>query len=238
MLAIIPARGGSKGVPRKNIRELNGCPLIHYAIDAAKNCDFIDRIIVSTEDKEIADVASKYGAEVPFIRPIELAADNVGNTLACLDVIKKLETMGERYSEFCLIQPTCPLFSSVDLDLVIRAFNSSKADAAVTMTPFEYPIESVFEINETGYIRNVVTHLYGGVFKAGTRQSFGSRYSICGAAAVLKVDKLESDSEYLHKSPSVIGVVIDEIAGWDIDTELDLKIAEFLISQSGIRNLL
>lgn len=231
MLVIIPARGGSKGVPRKNIRKLNGFPLIYYAINAALKCKLVSRVLVSTEDSEIAEIALKYGAEVPLIRPKELATDFVGNTVACLDLIEKLADMGETYSEFCLVQPTCPLISPTELDATIKAFQGPGVDAAITVTPFGYPIEAVFQISENGFLRNVVKHNYGATFKAGTRQSFGHRFSISGAVAALKVNKLKLDSEYLHSSSKVVGVVIDEVSGWDIDTELDLEIAQFLLTK-------
>ena len=156
MLVIIPARGGSKGVLRKNIRELNGFPLIYYAINAALKCEAVNRVVVSTEDYEIAEIAVKHGAEVPFIRPKELATDNVGNTLACLDLLEKLSGAGEPYTEFCLVQPTCPLISSTELHATIEAFRRTGVDAAVTVTPFSYPIEAVFQMTEEGFLRNVV----------------------------------------------------------------------------------
>ena len=129
IMAVITARGGSKGVPRKNIRDLSGKPLIAWSIEAAKNSGYIDRIIVSTEDTEIRDISLEYGAEVPFLRPKELAEDNSSSVDTVLHVIEKLEKDYNYTPDYILLlQPTSPLRNEVHIDDSIEASKSSEFD--------------------------------------------------------------------------------------------------------------
>lgn len=109
MLGVIPARGGSKGVPGKNIKELAGKPLIAYTIRAAIESGIFENVIVSTDSGEIAEIAVKYGAEVPFLRPKELSGDNVSSDDAILHGLAYCQRQGIEYSEVCKLQPTSPL---------------------------------------------------------------------------------------------------------------------------------
>lgn len=119
VLAIIPARGGSKGVPRKNIRDVAGKPLIAWTIEAANQSLLVDRVVVSTDDQEIADTAVRWGAEVPFLRPIELAQDS---TPGILPVIHMLTEILPHYDLVVLLQPTSPLRSVEDIDGAIASW--------------------------------------------------------------------------------------------------------------------
>lgn len=127
VLAIIPARGGSKGLPGKNIRELNGMPLIAWPIKAALNSKYIDRVVVTTDDSEIAEIALKYGAEVPFMRPAEFARDTSPSSEAILHALRLcIETDGE-YDYFVLLEPTSPLTETADVDKALEILVSSEA---------------------------------------------------------------------------------------------------------------
>lgn len=115
-LALIPARGGSKGIPRKNVRPLSGKPLISYTIEAALNSVVIDDVVVTTDDEEIAEVARSYGAEIPFMRPAELAADE-SKTIDCVVHARDtLRAMDREYDAIVLLQPTSPLRVAEDID--------------------------------------------------------------------------------------------------------------------------
>jgi CMP-N,N'-diacetyllegionaminic acid synthase len=135
VLGIIPARGGSKGVPRKNIKQLCGKPLIAYTIEAAARSRLLTRTIVSTEDSEIAEVARALGADVPFMRPRELAEDTTPTLPVVLDAVKTLEATGESYDAVCLLQPTNPLRRAEDIDGCIELLETSAADSVISFLP-------------------------------------------------------------------------------------------------------
>ncbi len=125
ILAVIPARGGSKGVPRKNIRDLAGKPLIAWTIEAAKKSKYIDRLILSSEDPEIIAVAKSYGCEVPFVRKIELAQDDTPGIEVVLDAVQRC--LG--YTHVLLLQPTSPFRTHKHIDDLIEKFNQKKSIA-------------------------------------------------------------------------------------------------------------
>ncbi len=135
IIAIIPARGGSKGVPRKNIKLLAGKPMIAYCIEAVKRVRGIDRIIVSTEDNEIASVAKHYGAEVPWIRPMELATDNVATLPVLQHAIKELATKENYVADYVLlVYPTSPLLSSERIQAAVDLAVETDADSVISGT--------------------------------------------------------------------------------------------------------
>src|SRR5690606_12646538 len=119
-LAVIPARGGSKGIPNKNIVDVNGKPLIQYTVEAALNSKYLDRIIVSTDSLEIAKVAKACGAEVPFLRPAELATDTSKTIEALLHAVREISTSNLRYDYLVLLQPTQPLRQSFHIDEAVE----------------------------------------------------------------------------------------------------------------------
>lgn len=134
IIAIIPARGGSKRIPRKNTLKICGKPLITWSIEAAKKSKLIDRVIVSTDDQEIASIAKRYGAEVPFIRPKELAGDTVGMEPVLIHAIEWLkENEGYQTDIVLLLQSTNPLKFPKDLDLAIKILLDKKVDSVVSV---------------------------------------------------------------------------------------------------------
>ncbi|MEM6770330.1 MAG: acylneuraminate cytidylyltransferase family protein [Bacteroidota bacterium] len=133
ILGLIPARGGSKGVPRKNIRPLGGRPLLDWTVQTAHAVgEELDRVIVSTEDEEIAAIARQCGAEVPFLRPAELADDAARSIDVVIDVLQKLADQGEVYDALCLLQPTTPFRSKELLQAALRRFQLGGLDGLVT----------------------------------------------------------------------------------------------------------
>lgn len=227
MLAIIPARGGSKGVPRKNIKPLAGRPLIHYVIEAALKAGRVTRVVVSTEDQEIAEVAVAGGAEVPFLRPPELATDTAPNGAACLHAIEELGRVdGREAAVFALIQATNPFVQPGQIDAAIGLFEELEPAAVVSVHPFEAPIEAIFELDETRRLRSVLRERYNVSFKPGTRQSYGERYIICGAINVLRTEGMREDPNYYYGHPDALGYALDAETGFDIDTPLDFATAE------------
>lgn len=139
VLAIIPARGGSKGIPRKNIRPLAGKPLIAWSIEAALAAKSVDRVIVSTEDEEIAAIAREWGADVPFLRPVELAGDLASSESALLHVLDELEAReGVVPSVTVFMQCTAPVTTAADVDAVVACVVEECHDSAFAAVPFHY----------------------------------------------------------------------------------------------------
>ena len=140
MLAIIPARGGSKGIPGKNIKLLSGKPLIVYTIEAAMAAKSVDRIILSTDDPEIAKIAGKYDVEIPFMRPAHLSKDDslaIDNYIYTIDRLNT--TSPTQYNEFVVLQPTSPLRSASDIDNAIKLFHEKNADSLISVCEASHP---------------------------------------------------------------------------------------------------
>jgi len=155
ILAIIPARGGSKGVPRKNIRPLCGKPLLAYTAETALESKTISRIVLSTEDDEIAAVGRQYGLDVPFMRPPELALDDTPTLTVIQHALHWLETRGQVYDAVCLLQPTNPLRQSKDIDNCIALLNRPQVTAVISVlpVPLEYNPHWVYFADQEGYLR-------------------------------------------------------------------------------------
>lgn len=228
IVGLICARGGSKGVPRKNVRMLAGKPLIAYAIEIARATPSIDRVVVSTDDAEIADVARQYGAEVPFMRPQELARDDSSEWLAWQHAIRTLETaVGARKMDVLVcIPPTSPLRSAADVEGCIQMLLKSDADAVITVKPAERnPYFNMVMLDKAGYARLLIqpdrpVH---------QRQSAPPVYDMTTVAYAARPEfVLKADSMFEGK---IRAVVVPLGRALDIDTELDFKIAELMLSQ-------
>jgi N-acylneuraminate cytidylyltransferase len=228
-VAFIFARGGSKGVPKKNIRDLGGVPLIAHSINSAKKSSFIDQVIVSTDSVEIADIASSYGAEVPFIRPAELAGDRSSEFDAWKHAITAYrENFANDFDVFVSLPPTSPLRSIADIDSCIHEYISTEADMVVTVkNASRSPYFNMVKQDKDGFVSLACLMSDGTRFIR--RQDAPKVYDMTTVAYVSSPDFiLESDSIFSGKMRSVI--IPDERAV-DIDTMLDFNFAEFLINQ-------
>ncbi len=223
ILAIIPARGGSKGLPRKNVLPFMGKPLIAYTIEAAKKSKYISKIIVSTEDEEIAKISYKYGAEIPFMRPLELAQDNSSTN----DVIKyTVDELKEREQYepdiICVLQCTSPLRTSEDIDKTIEKMFETSSDCAV----------SIREVKSNPYWTNV---LEGNKLKyfieegknITRRQDLPKVYELNGAVYVVKTEAFKREGKI--EAENITGFVMEEENSIDIDNIIDFKTAEFIL---------
>jgi N-acylneuraminate cytidylyltransferase len=148
-LAIIPARGGSKRIPRKNIRLFGGQPIISWSIAAARQSGCFDRIIVSTDDPEISEVAKAYGAEVPFVRPPELSDDQTGTIPVIAHAVAWQNANGEDVNEACCIYATAPFISAEDLQRGWQAIQEFDAKYAFSVTSYSFPIQRALRITPT-----------------------------------------------------------------------------------------
>jgi len=227
MLAIIPARGGSKGVPKKNIKPLAGKPLILWTIDAALKSKQIDKIIVSTDDEEIVAVCQGTGVEIPFMRPKELAQ---GSSLAIDNYIYTIERLNREfncnYEEFVVLLPTVPLRTSEDIDKAVELFSQKNAESVISSTTLHHPFEWVFSINDDGIIQrnNEID-----IKKMMNRQESKHVYIPNGAVYVFKYSLLKEKNSYY--SDKTYAYVMPPERSVDIDTEIDFKFAEYLIGQ-------
>lgn len=228
-VVFIFARGGSKGVPRKNILELGGMPLIAHSINIAKMCSSVDRVVVSTDDPEIAEVALEYGAEVPFIRPSYLAGDRSSEYDAWKHAITEFEQVcEEKIDVFVSLPATSPLRSVDDVEKCIREYQETDADTVVTVKEASRsPYFNMLRNDDDGF--SYLVNLRGDGQRYVRRQDVPQVYDMTTVAYVSGPDFiLSSDSIF---SGRVKSVLIPDERAVDIDTMLDFKFAEFLIAQ-------
>ena len=145
-ICVIPARGGSKRIPRKNIKEFNGKPIIAYSIEAALNSSCFNRVIVSTDDNEIAKVAKKYGAQVPFVRPEKLSNDSAGTIPVIKHAIEWMEQKNNYIKHVCCLYATAPFIKSKILTKAYQQLKDSSADYCFSVTRFTFPIQRAIKI--------------------------------------------------------------------------------------------
>ena len=151
-LAVIPARGGSKRIPYKNIKSFGGKPMIAWSIQAAKESGMFDRIVVSTDDTEIADIARDFGADVPFLRPAELSDDHTGTTPVVAHAIDWHQARGYDPSQICCIYATAPFVQADDIRQGADALTQSDADFAFSVTSFAFPIQRAIRLRTDGRV--------------------------------------------------------------------------------------
>lgn len=226
VLGFIPARGGSKGVTGKNIREFKGKPLIAHAIDCGKESGILDRLIVSTDSQEIADVASEWGAEVPFMRPPELAEDRTPMLPVMQHAITKVEELsGKTVSALVLIDPTAPLRSVHDIQNAYKLFQESECDAVVSACPSHRSPYFNMVMMKGDYAGLVVDDGEN----VGCRQMAPRTYDLNTVVWVFSRYALMEEEARLPKKTLIYETVPEKSV--DIDTEMDWKMLEFLDSQ-------
>lgn len=151
-LCVIPARGGSKRIPRKNILTFRGKPMIAWSIQAAQGCGCFDRIIVSTDDQEIADISKLFGAEIPFIRPSDLADDHAGTREVVEHAVGELQLMGQAFSQVCCLYATAPFVRAADIRQGFELLQRSREETVVfAATSFAFPIQRAVSLDADGY---------------------------------------------------------------------------------------
>lgn len=219
LLALIPARGGSKGVPRKNIKSFAGKPLIDWTIRAASMAKYIDRVVVSTDDEEIASMAKEFGAEVPFMRPAKLAADQTPGMAPVLHAIKHLP----KFDWVLLLQPTSPLRTHYDIDAIWEFCQSRGADSAVSVTEVQDHPYFVYKKTKFDCIEPLVTAQPN----IKRRQDLPEAFKLNGAMYLAKVNWLLEHNSFI--GPGTLGFVMPFDRSVDLDTQEDWCWAEYLI---------
>lgn len=223
VLAIIPARGGSKGVPRKNIREVGGKPLIAWTIEEAQKSKYIDRLIFSSEDPEIIAVARQWGCEAPFVRPVELAADETPGVEPILHAINALT---EKYDYVVMLQPTSPLRLAEDIDGCIEMCVDRNAPSCISYTEPEKSPYWMVKVDDSGS-----TVLFADSQYATTRrQDLPRVYAPNGAVYVAETAWIKKNRT-LYKEKETRAFIMPKERSRDVDTELDIKICELLLSE-------
>ena len=225
MLAVIPARGGSKGVPKKNIKELAGKPLIAYTIKAAIDSGIFEKVIVSTDSQEIADVATSYGAEVPFLRPKEISGDMTSSDDVILHALSYYQQQGIEFAEVCKLQATSPLRNSEHLKMAYSLFHEKNADYLVSVCECEHsPLWSGI-IGEDMRLDNFIPD----EVKRSCRQDMPTYYRLNGAIYMGKVNQFSINKNFLGKN--CIAYIMEQKDSIDIDSQLDFEMAEVLIKE-------
>ncbi|WP_252223594.1 MULTISPECIES: acylneuraminate cytidylyltransferase family protein [unclassified Clostridium] len=228
ILAIIPARGGSKGLPGKNILNLNGKPLIAHTILASKNSKFVTRVVVSTDDKEIAEISKKYGAEVPYLRPNSLAKDKsltIDSVFHMLDYLEKYEDYSPDY--VLLLQCTSPLRNEQHIDEAIEKLVKSDFHGIISIC------ESEVNPYWTNILKNESLKYFLEEGKNITRrQDLPKIYRYNGAIYLAKTEALKREKTF--EVENLTGYVMDRESSIDIDTEIDFKIAEIIMKNKDV----
>jgi N-acylneuraminate cytidylyltransferase/CMP-N,N'-diacetyllegionaminic acid synthase len=217
VLAVIPARGGSKSIPKKNIASAGGRPLIAWTIIAAQAAEAVDRIVVSTDAEEIADVARQYGVEVPFLRPSLLAQDDTPGLDPILHAVQWLKQHDNYCADFVLcLQPTSPLRSAKDIDAAIELALGKNADAVVSVTPAAQHPYWMKLVDAQGLVHEFIS-LEGSVTR---RQGLPHVYALNGAIYLARIDVIlerktwYTDKTYAHIMPLERSLDVDE--PWDL----------------------
>ena len=223
VLAVIPARGGSKGLVRKNILDLAGIPLIAWTIEAAKRSKYIDRVVLSSDDDEIMAVAKHYGCEVPFRRPSALASDDA----ASLDVLFHAMEKVPGYDYVILLQPTSPLRTSTDIDSAFEMMMSSGVNGCVSVCEVAKSPFWMYSLDKNNLLSKLLPLPLGGH----RRQSLPASYELNGAMYLAKIESLYIDKSLIPEQ--TIAYEMSRDRSIDIDCLLDLqKCEEYLDKES------
>lgn len=218
-LALVPARGGSKGIPRKNIRPLAGKPLIAWTIEAAKAVPGIERVVVSTEDEEIAAVAREWGADVPFLRPAELASDEAPGIAPVLHAVGELPD----HDDLVLLQPTSPLRDATHIAGLLQFAREKRATSVVSVREVDDHPSWMFHRAADGSLER-----YARFDEAARRQDLAELFTLNGAMYWITRERLLEVEALV--SADTLGFVMDAESSVDIDTMLDWRLAEALLS--------
>lgn len=225
VLGLITARGGSKSIPRKNVVPLAGKPLIAWTIEAALNSSLLDRVVVSTDDEEIREVAQRWGAEVPFMRPAELAQDDSPHIPVIIHAVEWLESQeGKRWDYVLLLQPTSPLRSAEDIDGAIELACEREADGVVSVHPAPSHPYFTKRITADGRLEDFVTKPEGYL----RRQDLPPAYALNGAIYLIRCESLIEEHSLFP--PRTYAQVMPVERSLDIDTEWDLHLGELILA--------
>lgn len=218
VLAVVPARGGSRRIPRKNVKEFLGSPIIKYSIDAAKDAGIFDEVMVSTEDREIAKIAEGLGAKIPFFRS-EKTADSKANLVdVLLEVLNEYEKLGQKFDYVCFILSTAPFVTPKRIKESFEILKKNGVDGVIPVVQFGYPIQRAFKIENDRlsmmWPENILKH----------SQDLMPTYHDSGQFYWLNVKSFKKQKKFFPNN--AYACILPESEVQDIDTEEDWKIAE------------
>ena len=225
-MAIIPARSGSKRLPKKNILPLAGKPLIAWTIEAAKLSRYVDDVVVSTDSDEIMSLAIEYGAEAPFTRPAHLATDEAGSSPVLLDAIGWLKARGRAYDLVIMLQPTSPLRTASDIDKAVEYFIEKSAKGVISVCECEHSPLWANTLAPDHSMEGFIPQQARGL----RSQDLPTYYRLNGAVYIFDVKFLEQEQGMFY-SPDVYAWVMAREHSVDIDNMMDFKLAEVLINE-------
>lgn len=223
VLAIIPARSGSKGLVDKNIKDLSGHPLMYYTIKAAIESEVFDEIMVSTDSTEYKRIAVQCGASVPFLRSAEMSADEASSWDTVEEVLKNYEKQEMYFDTVCLLQPTSPLRTAKDIQKAYGIYKTKSAKAVVAVCASKHPPISYGLLGEDGEMNHFSNRTF-----VGRRQDYKTYYRVNGAIYFVDVPTLRED-HFIYKEGSY-AYIMNESKSIDIDDEYDFRLAEFLMN--------
>jgi N-acylneuraminate cytidylyltransferase len=218
MLAVITARGGSKRIPRKNIKEFCGKPILAYSIEAAIGGGIFDTVMVSTEDEEIAEIAKQYGAEVPFFRSEETSGDFATTNDVLLEVLVEYEKRGQHFDIGCCIYPTAPFVTAEKLKNAAENLANSDADTLIPVVSFSYPPQRAM-VEEDGKL----VFLYPQYLDSRS-QDLVPHYHDVGQFYMFKTESFRKNKKLMVGS--ILPMEISEMEVQDIDNQVDWELAE------------
>lgn len=217
-LAMITARGGSKRIPRKNIKEFCGKPILAYSIEAALKSGIFDTVMVTTDDEEIAEIARKYGAEVPFMRSNENSNDFATTNDVILEVLEEYEKRGEQFDMACCLYPTAPFVTAKKLCEAKEMLERSDADTVIPVVQFSYPPQRAMIINDGYLIFNQPEYMNS------RSQDLEPHYHDVGQFYLFKTEAFKVNQKLMLGN--ILPFLVSEMEVQDIDNESDWKIAE------------
>lgn len=221
-IAIIPARSGSKGVKDKNIKELNGKPLMVYTIEAALQSRQFDEVMVSTDSEKYAEIARNYGASVPFLRSETTATDTASSWDMVEEVLTKYEKLGIIFDTFCLLQPTSPLRTAEDISAAYDLFRNKAEFSVVSVCEAEHSPLWCGHLPESQEFTNFID-----AESMKQRQAGGKFYRLNGAIYIVNIRRFKVD-RFLYQHGS-FAYIMSQDRSVDIDTEIDFKLAEIIM---------
>lgn len=235
VLFLITARGGSKGVPGKNLRRIGGLSLVGYKAVSAKKSRYCSRLIISTDSAEIQAEARRHGVEVPFTRPIELATDTAPSSAVISHTMDWIEREGQgRYDALMLLEPSSPFALGSDYDAALDLLVARRASAVVGMRRMETGSDVVGTLDADGRITSIVDKLHAARQRAGRRQLRAPEYTMNGALYAFGWDYFRRHGWIYHDREGVYGYVMDRFRSVEIDEPEDLAWAEYLVANGHV----
>ena len=228
VLAIVPARAGSKGLPDKNIRQLGGKPLLAWPIEAALASQYVDRTIISTDSSKYADIALAYGADVPFLRPSEHATDTAPSMGFILHALETLADEGDVYDYLVLLEPTSPLTEATDIDDALQTLvqKSDVATAAIGISPMETQHPAFAVLRDEG---GLISPMLGGSFATlPRRQDLDPIFALDGSFYISSVSALAAEKSFCHAR--TLGLVTERHKAYEVDDLIDFICIEAILN--------